>query len=191
MDEKKIAKINIETAAGILQCHQDGDLIAVNMGTPQFGWQEIPLSKNLGDNFKIDNLPYKFNAVNMGNPHIVAFLDQELSDEEFLEIAPKLETHSLFPQKTNVEFAQILSQSHIKVRVWERGAGETLACGTGACAVAVAAIKQNLTNADKIKISFKGGDLFIEYQENQVIMTGGYEKIFSGIINKSFLNRII
>jgi diaminopimelate epimerase len=190
IEEKSVNQITIEVAAGILSATKDGDLIAVNMGNPKFSWEQIPLSteKNTED-FMVDGVDnYHFAAVNMGNPHIVSFIKQDLSDEEFFAIAPNLVTHKLFPEQTNIEFAQIVSPNHIKVRVWERGAGETLACGSGSCAVAVAAIRKNLVKREKIKISFKGGDLFVEWLENgSVIMSGGYKKIFNGVIDERFL----
>lgn len=189
MQEKSVDKITIETAAGILQVWISSDLISVNMGQPKFLSYQIPLAEEKNtDDFVIDAIQYHFSAVNMGNPHIVTFVSQDLNDKEFLNLGPTLETNKLFPEKTNVEFAQILSPTHIKVRVWERGAGETLACGSGACAVAVAAIKKGLVKREKIKISFKGGDLFIEWlDDNSVIMSGGYQKIFSGSLDESFL----
>lgn len=189
MQEKSINQVTIETVAGILSAWRDGDLIAVNMGQPRFSWSEIPLTENKNTNdFIVDGVVgYKFTAVNMGNPHIVSFVNQKITDQEFFILGPKLENHQLFPEKTNVEFAQILSDNHIAVRVWERGAGETLACGTGACAVAVAAFRNHLVKREKIKVSFKGGDLFVEWnQDNSVIMSGGYQKIFSGQIDESF-----
>ena len=187
MAEKFVDKVTIETASGILSAWFEGDLIAVNMGQPKFAWGEIPLSEPKDtDDFVIDGR--HFSAVNMGNPHIVNFINQDLSNQEFLTIGPKLEVHPLFPQRTNIEFAQILSPTHIKVRVWERGAGETLACGSGACAVAVAAIRKNLVAKEKIKISFKGGDLFIEWSnDGSVIMLGGYQKIAEGVLGESFM----
>ncbi|MCE3254956.1 MAG: dapF [Rickettsiaceae bacterium] len=190
MEEKSVDKVTIETAAGILPSWKDGNLIAVDMGKPKFDWQEIPLlTQQNTEDFVVDqNIKYHFSAVNMGNPHIVSFIDQDLSDKEFFEIAPKLETHNIFPQKTNIEFAQILSPTHIKVRVWERGAGETLACGSGACAVAVAAIRKSLVEKAKLKITFKGGDLFIQwFENNQVIMSGDCQKIFNGVFDESFI----
>ncbi len=190
LQEKLVDKVNIETEAGILQAWADDDLIAVNMGQPKFSWQQIPLAEEKNtDDFIVDNInQYRFTAVNIGNPHIVTFVNQDLSNEEFFAIAPKLESNLLFPEKTNVEFAQILSPNHIKVRVWERGVGETLACGSGACAVVVVAIKKNLVVREKIKISFKGGDLFINWAEDgSVIMSGSYQTIFSGILDESFL----
>lgn len=190
MEEKGIDELNIQTAAGILKCKKNGDLISVNMGKPKFAWDQIPLlmEKNT-DNFVVEEFEkFHFTAVNMGNPHIVTFLQEDLSDQSFLRYGSELEINSLFPQKTNVEFARILSSNHIKVRVWERGAGETLACGSGACAVAVAAIKKGLVERSKIKISFKGGDLFVEWKEdNSVIMSGGYTKVFAGKFDEGFL----
>ena len=191
MEEKKSDKINVETISGILECGRQGALISVNMGKPKFDWQEIPLIREVDtESFKIDDpllANFRFGAVNMGNPHVVAFIDKELDDETFLTIGPKIENYSLFPEKTNVEFVQIIAPNHLKVRVWERGAGETLACGTGACAVAVLAIKKGLIKEGKIQIGFKGGDLFIEWlEDNSVIMTGSYQKIFAGAIDEKF-----
>ncbi|MFT6106234.1 MAG: diaminopimelate epimerase [Rickettsiales bacterium] len=190
MAEKECDEVNIKTVTGILNAKKEGNLIAVNMGQPKFDWQEIPLlNKKNTEDFVAEGFPqYRFSAVNMGNPHIVTFVDQYLSDETFLRDGKALEIHPLFPQKTNVEFVKIISPNHIKVRVWERGAGETLACGSGACAVAVAAIRANLVPRCKIKISFKGGDLFIDWRQNgDVIMIGGFEKTFSGVFDANFL----
>lgn len=193
MEEKDCFVINVETAAGILECKRQGNLISVNMGEPKFNYEEIPLSKKIDTNsFNIDQVdlaPFHFSAVNIGNPHVIAFLNHDISDEEFFVIGPMLENHPLFPERTNVEFANIISPEHIKIRVWERGAGETLACGSGACAVVVSAIKQKLVESRIVTASFKGGDLLIEWRaDNQVVMTGGVNKIFSGIIDAKFLN---
>jgi diaminopimelate epimerase len=190
MKEKNLKKVSIETVSGILQAWIDNNLIAVNMGKPKFDWPEIPLSTKIDSQKLIFNriCQYQFGAVNIGNPHIVTFIKQSLSDKEFFTIAPQLEIHPLFVQKTNIEFAQILSLNHIKVRVWERGVGETMACGSGACAVAILAIKQNLIPRQKTIISFKGGDLFIDWlKDDSTIMIGDYQKIFSGTIDESFL----
>jgi diaminopimelate epimerase len=190
MDEKNTSEVNIQTAAGILNAKKEGDLIAVNMGKPKFDWQEIPLlNKQNTEDFAVNGFSqYRFSAVNMGNPHIVTFVDEYLNDEVFFRDGSTLEINPLFPTKTNVEFAQIISPNHIKVRVWERGAGETLACGSGACAVAVAAIVKNLVPKQKIKISFKGGDLFIDWrQDGCVIMIGGFARIFSGVFDADFI----
>lgn len=191
MDEKKSDNVLVETISGILPSKKEGNLISVNMGKPKFGWSEIPLQKETNtDSFKIDDpllSNFRFSAANIGNPHVVAFIENELDDELFFKIGPKIENHPLFPQKTNVEFVKIISPNHLKVRVWERGSGETLACGTGACAVGVLAIKKGLVNGNKVKISFRGGDLLINWLEDEsIIMSGSYQKIFSGIIADEF-----
>jgi len=190
IEEKSSNRVTIEVMAEILSATKDGDLICVDMGKPKFDWDQIPLSQEKNtDDFMVDGVGvYNFTAINMGNPHIVTFIQKDLSDKEFFTISSNLTAHHLFPEQINIEFAQILSSNHIKVRVWERGVGETLACGSGACAVAVAAIKKNLVPRKKIKVSFKGGDLFTEWlQGDSVIMSGGYQKIAEGVLDESFL----
>jgi diaminopimelate epimerase len=159
---------SIETDEDILECKKNGDKIQVNMGIPRFNWRQIPLKAEIPKThkFRIKHpkiSEWEFGAVNIGNPHIVTFLNHDIVDDLFFEIGPFLENHPLFPQKTNVEFANIIAPNHIKVRVWERGVGETEACGSGACAVAAMAIKKSLVKcSENIKISFKGGDIFIK-----------------------------
>lgn len=191
MEETHLNEILVETKAGILACKKDGDCIAVNMGKPKFAAAEIPLSANSNlnsDAIKIDN--FEFSAVSMGNPHIVTFLKKEISDNEFFKIAPQLETHNYFPQKTNIEFVTQESENHLNVRVWERGAGETLACGSGACAVGAIAFRKNIVPKNsEVKITFKGGNIFISLnKEGEIIMKGDATKIFYGIIDNDFLN---
>jgi diaminopimelate epimerase len=171
--------VKIKTAAGVLKAWRDGALISVNMGKPNFDWQKIPLAQDLK---KIALYGFEFVTVNVGNPHAIAFITSPLTDEKFFEIGPAVENDKLFPQKTNVEFARILSDDLIEVRVWERGAGETLACGTGACAVAVLAIKNALVKTKKITTRFKGGDLIIEWNGDEIVMTGNYETEFRGTL---------
>jgi len=178
MQEKKSTKATIETASNVLNCwRQINGEISVEMGNPKFS-----------NNFSFNNL--EFFLVDMGNPHAVCFVDEIPADEVFFKIAPQVETNKFFLNRTNVEFAKIIADNLIEVRVWERGAGETLACGSGACAVAVAAIKNNLVNAKKIITRFKGGDLAIEWADDAslVIMTGNYQKIFHGSIDFNFVN---
>ena len=153
------------------------------MGIPNFDWQKIPLSCKT-DSQKISLFDFEFACTNVGNPHAVTFIANSLSDEKFFDVGPKVETNSIFHKKINVEFAQIISDNLIEVRVWERGAGETLACGTGACAVGILAIKNNLVKSKKITTRFKGGDLIIQWngENSAVIMTGGYEKTFDGLV---------
>lgn len=183
MAEKNHREVKIKTKAGILKCWRSGDLISVDMGIPTFDWKKIPLSKEI-DTQKISLHGFEFSCVNVGNPHAVTFLHENISDEKFFEIGPKVECDEIFPEKTNVEFAKIISDDLIEVRVFERGAGETLACGSGACAVAILAIKNGLIKKNRVTTRFKGGDLTIEWNGagTAVVMTGGYEKISDGTI---------
>ncbi len=180
MAEKKSDKIIIDSDAGPLKCWHgsDSNIISVEMRAPVFT-----------PNFIFSQ--YKFFGVNMGNPHAVAFVDTIPEDSEFFKIAPQIENDIFFPHKTNVEFAKIISNQLIEVRVWERGAGETLACGSGACAVAVASIQNKLTTTHELTIRFKGGDLQIKWLggDSAVIMSGGYNKIFAGAIDENFCNK--
>jgi diaminopimelate epimerase len=183
MNEKKHREAKIKTVSGILKCWKSGDLISVDMGIPSFEWKKIPLDSDI-ETQKIFLHGFEFGCVNVGNPHAVTFIDKYLSDEQFLEVGPKVECDATFPQKTNVEFAKIISDDLIEVRVWERGSGETLACGSGACAVGILAIKKGLIKKNKVTTRFKGGDLVIEWNGlgSAVIMTGGFEKIGVGEI---------
>jgi diaminopimelate epimerase len=180
-------EIKIKTAAGILDCKKQGELIAVNMGIPKFSWQEIPLTFEC-DSQKIILENFEFACLNIGNPHAVTFIDEPLEDKLFFDVGPKVENNPIFKNKTNVEFAQIISDDLIEVRVWERGAGETLACGSGACAVGILAIRKSLIKKNKVTTRFKGGDLIIEWNGSRspVIMTGGYEVEFFGVLDESF-----
>jgi len=189
-NEKAKDKITIQTAAGFLECHDNKDgTISVNMGIPNFAWQKIPLSQEI-DSQEIALFGHNFATVNVGNPHAVSFIAAKLSDEEFFTIGPKVETNQVFPQKTNVEFAKVINDNLIEVRVWERGVGETSACGTGACAVGILAIKHGKVNSNKVITRFKGGDLTIEWQgeKSPVIMSGGYQTIFTGELDENFLH---
>jgi len=173
--------IKIKTIAGVLKAWTNGNLISVDMGKPTFDWNRIPLAKNIE---KPTIHGFEFFTVNVGNPHAVSFIKAPLTDEKFFEVGPKVETDKIFPQKTNVEFAQIISDDLIEVRVWERGAGETMACGTGACAVATLAMKNNLIKNRKVTTRFKGGDLIIEWQkDSSIVMTGNATKEFDGVFD--------
>lgn len=154
MKEKNHREVKIKTASGLLKCWKSGDLISVDMGVPTFEWKKIPLSSEI-DTQKVFLQNFEFACVNVGNPHAVTFIKQALSDEEFFIVGPKVECDEIFPQKTNVEFAQIMSDNLIEVRVWERGSGETLACGSGACAVAILAIKKDLVKKTKSSLALK------------------------------------
>ena len=180
-------EVKIKTAAGILECRKQDDLISVNMGVPKFLWQEIPLSQE-ADSQKLLLENFEFACLNIGNPHAVTFIDKPLDDKKFFDVGKKVENNSIFKNKTNVEFAQIISDDLIEVRVWERGAGETLACGSGACAVGILAMKKSLIKKNKVTTRFRGGDLIIEWNGlgSAVIMTGEYEVEFFGVVDESF-----
>ena len=168
--------IKIKTNNRLLDAEVVGNLsVKLNMGKPIFDWDKIPLANKL-DNKKVDlNIdgqlyPNGF-CVNVGNPHIVFFV-KDCFDYDLKILGPKIENHSTFPERTNVTFAQVENESLIKINVWERGAGLTKACGTAACASAIAAFNKKLVN-DKVNIKFTEGSLQIEIdKKNNVFMTG-------------------
>ena len=170
-------KIKIKTQAGILDCFKiNEDLIKVNLGAPKVINPQITLEG------------FDFIHINVGNPHAVAFVASIPQDEIFFKTGTKVENNlQYFPQKTNVEFAKIINDSLIEVRVFERGVGETLACGSGACAVGFSAIYKNLIKNKSVTVRFKGGDLLIEFDGTNIFMTAGTQKIFKGIIDEDFL----
>ena len=182
-------KISVETGAGILYPEVlDNGLVRVDMGTPHLSASEIP-SVGFGDGPVIDKTleseangkSYQVTCVSMGNPHCIIFVD----DVESVDVTgegPNLEKDSHFPKKTNVEFVEQLSDSHFRMRVWERGAGVTMACGTGTCATVVAAILNGKVSKSA-DVTLDGGRLHIEWDgnpESHVFMTGPAEKVFEG-----------
>ena len=185
--------VTIETLAGIkyldLQV-ENGKVkqVRVNMGSPLLKPEEIPIALE-GENvmdvpISINDTVYRMTGVGMGNPHTVVFLD-DIEQMKIEEIGPKFENHSYFPNRVNTEFVKVIARTHVEMRVWERGSGETLACGTGACAVAVACILNGLTEED-VTVSLLGGDLQIQWErkENIVYMTGPAEVVFEGEWNQ-------
>jgi len=186
--KNKNIEYNIETKAGLIIAKYINDEITVKMGVPILDSQNIPTTIEK----KINSLPYhdfyeknfknKGYAVGMGNPHLIFFV-QDLDSVDINKLGPIFEKNELFPEKTNVHFCQIVNRENIKVKVWERGAGPTLACGTGACAIHVAAYKLGLCNSETI-ITLPGGDLTIKWSKEdcEVMMTGKAKKVFSGSI---------
>ena len=175
--------IVLETIAGLLECVRiDDKTITVDMGEARLGWEQIPLAHERDTlHLKIAAGPFSDPvAVNMGNPHAVFFVS-EVEKQKIENFGPQLETHPLFPERANIEFVEVLDRSKVRMRVWERGAGITLACGSGACATGVAAIRRGLTDR-KVTVIMDGGPLGIEWREadGHVLMTGGYEYVFSG-----------
>lgn len=176
-------KLQIRTARGLLSAASaDDNMISVNMGNPQLDWSDIPLAREVDTlHLPIDGTPV---AIGMGNPHCVFFVD----DIENVDVATRgraIEHHPLFPQSTNVEFAQVRGPDDIRMRVWERGTGITLACGSGACAVAVAANLMGLTGKT-VRIEVDGGWLTLDWRDDGVWMTGPTSHVFTATLESSF-----
>jgi diaminopimelate epimerase len=190
MRETGLDHIVIETEAGLLGASRAGEFsISVDMGEPALDWEQIPLSERM-DTLRIelqvgpidDPIMHGPGCVSMGNPHVVFFVqDAELAPVK--EVGPMIEHHPLFPEGVNVGFAEIVARDHIRLRVWERGAGLTKACGTGACAALVAAVRRRLAERSA-RVQVDGGDMTIEWRasDNHVIMTGPVEIEAEGTI---------
>lgn len=174
----------VKTLAGIIKPSLKGDKVRVNMGMPIFEGMRIPADKN-GEIFdyplQTAEGVLEINCVSMGNPHCVIYVE-DVEKAPVTTVGPLIENHKFFPNRTNVEFVEVVSRDKIKMRVWERGAGETLACGTGACASAVISIRKGLTD-EKVSVVLPGGELLIEwYKGDEVFMTGPAEEVFFGEI---------
>lgn len=192
--EKGANEAVIETRAGLLHARLSDALVAVDMGLPELAWQKIPLTGNGLDTARIPldasavdpRLPGWFSAVNMGNPHGIFFVEDGASFD-LERIGPRLETHPIFPEKANISLATKTGDNAFRVRVWERAAGITLACGTAACAVAVAAARLGLATG-RIRITLPGGTITIDRDAGgRVIMTGPVATSFTGVIDPSLL----
>lgn len=187
----------IHTGAGLIvpQTQDDGQ-VRVDMGEPVLKASSVPtkLTPNEGESvvkqeLDVDGVKWNVTCVSMGNPHCITFgtkgnQNLQVDELDLAQIGPKFEHHEMFPARTNTEFVQVLSRSHLKMRVWERGAGATLACGTGACALVVAAVLEG--RADRIcTVDLPGGPLEIEWSErdNHVYMTGPAEVAFYGVVS--------
>jgi diaminopimelate epimerase len=185
--EKKSAVI--ETVSGLLPVTPKKDLFEVDIATPKFDWQDIPLV-SAQDTLKIDLTVGALAqpcGVNVGNPHAVFFVSN-VGAVPLTELGPRIEQHPLFPDRVNVEIAQILSPNKIRMRVWERGAGITMACGSGACATLVAAVRRGLTER-RAEIVLDGGSLWVEWREtdNRVILVGAATLSYTGILAPELL----
>jgi diaminopimelate epimerase len=181
-------ELKIETGAGVLtlQLHVAGgkvDQVRVNMGKPVFAREGIPTTLEghppVQAPLEVAGRQLRVTALSMGNPHCVTFVD-EVTDEWVLGVGPKIEQHSAFPRRVNAEFVKVVSPTEVVMRVWERGSGETQACGTGACAVCVAGVLNELTQR-RILAHLPGGDLTLEWAESgEVFKTGPAVEVFSG-----------
>ena len=183
--------ISVETLGGIKYLDftvENGKvkLVKVDMGSPELVPANIPIVAEgesvINAPIVVDGKEYRMTGVSMGNPHTVVYID-DVQGLEIEKIGPKFENHERFPKRINTEFARVIDRNTVEMRVWERGSGETLACGTGACAVAVASILNGLTE-DKVTVKLLGGDLQIEWdrEQNKVYMTGPAEVSFEGEI---------
>ncbi|HUY69139.1 MAG TPA: diaminopimelate epimerase [Alphaproteobacteria bacterium] len=183
----------IETVAGLLPVYEDAPgLIAVDFGPPRLGWKDIPLAKPVADTLHVPLALGPLDdpcCVNMGNPHAVFFVP-DTAKIPLGEIGPKLEYDPLFPDRCNIEIAQIIAADRIRMRVWERGAGITPACGSGACATLVAAVRRGLS-ARRAAIAMDGGDVFVEWRaDDHVILTGPTAIVYRGELDDEFLAAI-
>lgn len=186
-------EVDIETGAGIkhiVLTIKDGKVekARVDMGEPILKPELVPV-KGEGDRLVnepilVDGQQYRMTCVSMGNPHAVVFLDEDVKDLDIEKIGPKFENHERFPKRTNTEFMNVLDRHTMSMRVWERGSGETLACGTGTCASVVAAVLNGFTERD-VLVHLLGGDLEIHWDEkdNHVYMTGSATTVFDGEID--------
>lgn len=188
--------VTIETESAVLAAsvNRDGS-VTIDMGEPRLAWNQIPLSEPFHDTRRIElqvgpidrPVLHSPSVVNVGNPHALFFVD-DVEAHDLGKFGPMLEHHPLFPERANISLVQVLGPDHIKVRTWERGAGLTRACGTAACAAAVAAVRRGLTGR-KVRVTLPGGDLSIEWREGDrhILMTGPYALDFEGTLPAALL----
>lgn len=183
-------QISVETLAGIKHLDltvENGKvtLVKVDMGQPVFEPDRIPVkaegSMVVNEPLEVDGKEYRMTCISMGNPHAVIFVDQDVRELPLEEIGPSFENHERFPKRINTEFVRVIDRHTAQMRVWERGSGETLACGTGTCAAAVACVLNGLTE-DEVTVHLLGGDLYIKWdrKKNTIYMTGPAEIVFEG-----------
>jgi diaminopimelate epimerase len=188
MDRTGRDQVAIETAGGILRAERDADgVVRVNMGAPRLDWHQVPLAREM-DTLALP-LPGSPVAVGMGNPHCVSFVD-DVAAIDLPRVGPVLEHDPLFPERTNVEFAEVRADGTIRLRVWERGTGITLACGTGACATAVAAARRGLTGRS-VRIELDGGWLSLDWRDDGIWMAGATAHVFDGVLTAAFLDSLV
>jgi len=177
----------IATGGGLLQARDaGGGLTSVNMGPPRTGWQEIPLARDM-DTLALP-IPGDPVATSMGNPHCTFFVD-DVAAVNLAAFGPAHEHHPLFPERTNVQVVQIIAPDHLRMRVWERGTGVTLASGSSSCAVAVAAARRALTGR-KVTLDCDGGRLWLDWREDGVWLTGPTMTVFEGRLSLQFLDAL-
>ncbi|RDU23751.1 diaminopimelate epimerase [Anaerosacchariphilus polymeriproducens] len=184
-------EISVETLGGIKYLElnvkdEKVESVKVNMGSPELAADKIPVKsqnqKVMNEPIDVEGITYHMTCVSMGNPHAVIFVN-DIKDLDLEKIGPKFENHERFPNRINTEFVRVIDKETVEMRVWERGSGETLACGTGACATVVACILNGYTN-DEVTVHLLGGDLQIQWdkKENLIYMTGPATIVFDGEI---------
>jgi diaminopimelate epimerase len=184
MDETGKPELVLRTVRGMLPCRDTGDqLTSVNMGQPLFDWQDIPLAREVETlHLPIEGDPV---ATGMGNPHCTFFVENtEVVDLEGR--GAEIEHHPLYPERTNVQFAQLVGPDHLRMRVWERGVGVTLASGSSSCATGVAAARRGLTGR-RVNIDLDGGRIEIDWRDDGVWMTGPTAHVFDGVLTPQMM----
>ena len=186
MDRLHVDSLSLITERGVLMALRSDDMVSVNMGHPLLSWDEIPLARAVDTLYlPLDGTP---TATGMGNPHCTFFVE----DADAVDLAAcgsAIETDPLFPERTNVQFAHVIGTDHLRMRVWERGVGVTLASGSSSCATAVAAARLGLTGR-KVEIQLDGGTIYIDWREDGVWMTGATLHVFDGMLTAKFLESL-
>ena len=187
MQETAAQDLVLRTERGLLACTDAGNgLTRVNMGEPLLNWDQVPLTSQM-DTLELP-IEGKPTATGMGNPHCSFFVE----DADSVDLAARgseIEHHPLYPERTNVQFCHLIAPDHLRMRVWERGVGITLASGSSSCAVVVAAARRGLTSRSA-KVTLDGGDIWIDWREDGVWMTGPTAHVFSGTLTASFLQSL-
>ncbi len=194
-EERGTASVTIETENAVLGASVNDDgTVTIDMGAPRLNWDEIPLARPFPDTKRIEIEPplgdpalHSPSVVNVGNPHCIFFVD-DIEAHDLARFGPMLEHHPLFPERANMSLAQVTGSGSLRLRTWERGAGLTKACGTAACAAAVAAVRRGLTSR-VVTVTVPGGDIVIDWREDDdhVLMTGPYALDYEGTLPPQLL----
>ena len=195
-EEMNVDVATIETMGGFLSARKAGDhFVTIDQGKPKFGWKDIPLSEPFADTRHIElqvgpidkPILHSPSVVNVGNPHCIFWVD-DLDVVDFSKVGPMLENHPMFPERANISLAKVVARDHVVLKVWERGAGLTKACGTAACATMAAGHRIKIIDA-KCRVTLPGGDLFMEFNEENghILMTGPAVLDFEGTLPEGLL----
>lgn len=186
MDRLQVDSLSMITERGLLAAQRYGDMVSVNMGHPMLDWDKIPLARPLDTlRLPLDGSP---TATGMGNPHCTFFVENAEA-VDLAQLGPIFENDPLFPERTNVQFAHVVGKNLLRMRVWERGVGVTLASGSSSCATAIAAVRLGLTGR-KVEIQLDGGMIYIDWRDDGVWMTGATLHVFDGMLTTQFLESL-